>query len=71
MYEGAYRAVHDSGGGGGGGLPPRKKLYLRFLDNYSLGIWDFFRHIGLTAPPDEKIMRTALGAYLSGSKPIN
>ena len=26
----------------------------------TLDIWDFFRHISLTAPPGEKILRTTL-----------
>ena len=37
---------------GGGAIASLRKLYLRFLEciNYSSDIWDFFRHIDLTAP---------------------
>ena len=48
-----HSGPYTAGRQGGGQLPPLRKLYLRFLTNvinYSSDIWDFFRHIDLTAP---------------------
>ena len=50
------RAVHSDRGGGsrGGQLHPRENYIYDFYNvimNYSLDIWNFFRHIGLTSNP--------------------
>jgi hypothetical protein len=69
------RALHSGGGGGGGGgqaTASLEKIIFTILVqndiNYSLDIWDFFRHIGLTAP---LVKKSCVWPWIAGSQLLN